>query len=78
MNEQAALSTTYRIRVANEKAVVETLPSLPCTLDNMTGALLENKLYVAGGNKEGKASNAFYCLDLEQFQPFRVFLGYNR
>ena len=66
MNEQAALSTTYRIRVANEKAVVETLPSLPCTLDNMTGALLENKLYVVGGNKDGKASNAFYCLDLEQ------------
>lgn len=66
MNERGALSVTYRIRVADKKAVVETLPSLPCTLDNMTGALLGNKLYVAGGNKNGKASNAFYCLDLEQ------------
>lgn len=66
MNEQGALPVTYRIRVANKKAIIEALPSLPCTLDNMAGAMLGSKLYVAGGNKDGNASNAFFCLDLER------------
>lgn len=64
-NAKGAMNTVYRIRVEKKKAVLETLPSLPCTLDNMTGTMLGNMLYVAGGNKDGKASNGFYCLDLE-------------
>lgn len=66
MNEQGALTSVYRIRIENKKAEIETLPSLPCALDNMTGAILGNILYIAGGNKNGKASNAFYCLNTER------------
>lgn len=65
MNAKESLSSVYRIRMENKKAVVETLPSLPFTLDNMAGAMLGNVLYVAGGNKDKKVSNNFYCLDLE-------------
>lgn len=67
MNAQGALSAVYRIRVENKKARIESLPALPCTLDNMTGCMLGNRLFVAGGNKNGVPSNAFYCLDLERF-----------
>ena len=40
--------------------------SLPFALDNMSGCLVQNKLYVVGGNQNGKASNIFYSLDLER------------
>ena len=67
MNAGGALNTVYRIRIEkNRKASVEVLPSLPCALDNMSGCTLGNTLYIAGGNKNGKPSNSFYCLDLEK------------
>lgn len=65
-NADGALNTVYRIRTEKKKASLEILPSLPCTLDNMTGTMLGNTLYIAGGNCNGKASNSFYCLDLER------------
>ncbi len=67
MNTGGALSTVYRIRMENNKKVfVEILPSLPCTLDNMSGCTLGNTVYIAGGNENGKPSNSFYYLNLEK------------
>lgn len=40
------------------------LPALPATVDNMAGAYLDGKIYIAGGNVDGQPSNALYCLDL--------------
>lgn len=69
MNSEGALTAVYRIRMVNSKALIEALPPLPCALDNMTGAMLNGKLYIAGGNKNGKPSNGFFCLNMEQ--PFK-------
>lgn len=69
MNDKGAVADVYRIRWKDDKqrkVVVEPLPSLPYTLDNFTGALVENRIYVAGGNRQGVPSNSFLCLDLER------------
>lgn len=66
MNAQGALSSVFRISMENDGRVkIEQFPSLPCTLDNMSGCLAGQKLYVVGGNRDGKPCNAFYMLDLE-------------
>lgn len=66
-NQSGALSTVLRISLDKEgtAAVVDTLPSLPCTIDNMSGTLLGHCLFIAGGNVNGVPSNALYRLDLE-------------
>lgn len=66
-NQDGALSSVIRISLEQDGAlaVVDTLPSLPCTIDNMGGTLLEHYLFLAGGNVNGTPSNALYCLDLD-------------
>ena len=66
VNAERALNDVFRIRLEGGKCKIEHLPSLPFALDNMTGTLLNNVLYIAGGNKHGKASNCFYSLDLKE------------
>lgn len=66
MNEDGPVSTVFRLSVENGELGVENLPSLPFTLENMSGCLVHNKLYVVGGNRNGKASNTFCCLNLEK------------
>lgn len=65
INAAKRLSDVFRIRLVDGSARIDSLPSLPFTLDNMTGTLLGNVFYVAGGNKDGKASSTFTCLDLD-------------
>jgi sialate O-acetylesterase len=43
---------------------IQTLPPLPCTLDNLSAASLNNCVYVVGGNSDGIPSNKFFCMDL--------------
>lgn len=82
INLKEAFRNVYRISIQNHKAVIETLPILPCTLDNMAGTLLGNILYVVGGNRNRKASNCVYCLDLDNlsdgWQALSVFPGQPR
>ncbi|PTL33201.1 cyclically-permuted mutarotase family protein [Prevotella sp. oral taxon 376] len=63
-NEQGSLKGVCAVTLKGEKALVSSLPSLPVTMDNMTGCLVGNLLYVAGGNVEGRASRKAYCMDL--------------
>lgn len=68
-NAQGALTSVYKIRQEEKKGkkakvVVDPLPELPYTLDNMCGTLVGEQLFVAGGNREGKPSNSSLCLDL--------------
>lgn len=68
MNDKGSLTDVYRLSWQDDekkKVKTELLPALPYALDNFTGALLENRIYVAGGNKQGIPSNSFLCLDLE-------------
>lgn len=65
-NADGSLSSVYRISLSDDRQSVrlDTLPSLPCTLDNMGGAVVDHTLFVAGGNRNGKPSNTLLCLDL--------------
>ena len=65
-NGEGALSSVYRISLNEDMQSVriDTLPSLPCTMDNMTGTVADHILFVVGGNVDGKPSNALFCLDL--------------
>lgn len=66
-NQNGALSSVFRISLTadNQAAVIDTLPSLPCMIDNMSGTVLGNEFFIAGGNVNGVPSNTLYCLDLE-------------
>ncbi|ADV44723.1 cyclically-permuted mutarotase family protein [Bacteroides helcogenes] len=65
MNKNGALNKVFRLRLKGNSTEMEPLPDLPCLLDNMTGALWGNLLYIAGGNKNGTPCNDLYCLDLD-------------
>lgn len=67
MNEHGALTTVYKIQWNEKKGKIslETLPDLPYALDNMYGTLVGNQLFITGGNRNGKPSNSFLCLDLD-------------
>lgn len=66
-NQNGALSSVISISLDKKgtAAVVDSLPSLPCTIDNMGGTVLNRCLYIAGGNVNGIPSNTLYCLDLD-------------
>ena len=63
-NEQGSLKGVCAVTLKGEKALVSSLPSLPVAMDNMTGCLVDNLLYVAGGNVEGQPSRKAYYMDL--------------
>lgn len=65
-NSEGAFSAVYRISLNEDMQSVriDTLPSLPCTMDNMAAAVSDHTLFVIGGNVNGKPSNALFCLDL--------------
>lgn len=65
MNEDGAMEKAFRLSMVNGRLKMEDLPSLPFTMDNMSGCLADNSLFVMGGNRDGKASNAFLRLDLD-------------
>lgn len=71
VGQSGALSSVLRMswnEADKEKRAVrlDTLPALPCTIDNMGGTLLGHHLYLVGGNVDGVPSNAAYRLDLEK------------
>lgn len=62
---KGALSSVWMLNVATDgKAHLTSLPSLPATVDNMAACYADGKIYVAGGNVDGKPSNALFALDL--------------
>lgn len=61
MNSEGASDRVYSIDLATMQ--IDTLPSLPCTVDNAAGAIADNTLYIAGGN--GKAGNMMFALDMQ-------------
>ncbi len=59
-----SLSDVFRISLQQDTLQTEILPSLPVTIDNMAGAMLDNKVYIVGGNVAGVPSSDMYVLDL--------------
>ena len=50
---------------AKDVVLLDSLPSLPVTIDNLSGAVLHRTLYTIGGNVDGVPSAAVYALSLD-------------
>ena len=59
-----SLSDVYRLSLKERVVQMDSLPSLPVTIDNMAGALLDNVLYIVGGNVNGIPVSSVYSLNL--------------
>ena len=59
-----SLSEVFILSLQGGEAVMNSLPSLPVTIDNMAGALLDGVIYIVGGNVDGVPSSAMYSLNL--------------
>ena len=62
---ERSLSEAFLLSLQDGGAVMESLPSLPVTIDNMAGALLDHVIYIVGGNVNGVPSSAVYSLNLD-------------
>ena len=58
---EGSLNSVWRIYADGSLKV---LSPLPVAIDNMAGAMLDNKIYVVGGNADGKPSNRAFALDI--------------
>lgn len=65
-NAQGSLRQVWHVTLnkADGQARLDTLPSLPCTLNNMGAAMVEHHLYVVGGNADGQPSNRLLRMDI--------------
>jgi len=63
-----SLSDVYFLSLKEEVIQMDSLPSLPVTIDNMAGALLDNVLYIVGGNVNGVPSSSVYSLNLSRLE----------
>lgn len=66
MTSSRSLSEVYRFSLQGGALRTEVLPALPVTVDNMAGALLDDVVYIVGGNVNGVPSSAVYSLDLSK------------
>jgi cyclically-permuted mutarotase family protein len=51
-----------------KQIITESLPSLPFTMSRMAGALVDQKIYLAGGWTDGRLANTFISLDLSKWE----------
>ena len=61
---EGATAHVFSLSIKRGKSSVQKWPSFPCSLDNAYAALLDDVLYVAGGNADGIPSDALYALRL--------------
>ena len=62
-----SLTDVFSIRLKEDgsSVAIDSLPSLPESLDNFCGTVTGRFLLLAGGNRKGVPSNTLWCLDLE-------------
>lgn len=66
---KGSLKETFKITVNNNGNInIDSYSSLPVTMDNFAGCSLDDKIYVAGGNINGKPGNNFYYLDTKKHE----------
>lgn len=63
MNENGSTKKVVCINL-DDNCSTENLPDLPYAIDNTSGAAANGKIFVVGGNADGKASNMVFVLDL--------------
>lgn len=84
-NDTGHVAQVFMVKYRQHSISVENLPDLPFALANTCGALVNNKIYIAGGirNPDSKETeNSFYCLDLsaeeKQWQQLASWPGQSR
>lgn len=74
-----SLANCYKVQYSKEKALTLTsFPALPEPLDNFSGASVGSKVFVAGGNASGKASNKVFYINTatdKEWKQLPDFLG---
>ncbi|MGL4851741.1 MAG: cyclically-permuted mutarotase family protein [Phocaeicola sp.] len=75
-NEQHSSAAVLSIALNKVPLRVDTLPSLPITMDNTAAVCSKNFLYVAGGICNGKPGTQFYRLNLEQPEAWEELINY--
>ncbi len=71
-NESGHLAECFRLRLADDKLQTEPLPPLPFTISNACGAVLNGRIYLAGGSVSPAAVEALHVfLSLDLGQPER-------
>lgn len=63
-NADEASSAVYSITIANDLADVDTLATMPFTIDNFAAAVVSDYLFVFGGNQNGEASKKLWKFKL--------------
>ncbi len=75
MNEEGSLSDVFSIQVdENDRLQIDSLPSLPYSIDNANACINDDKLYIAGGIQANKTNNLF-VLDLKNIEEGFIDLG---
>lgn len=62
--EGVATDAVSLLKIENGNPEIIPLPSFPGTIDNMSAAAIGHKIYVAGGNLNGKPSAELFMLDI--------------
>lgn len=65
-NEIQSLCRVIKVYREGDSIETDTLPSLPLPLDNMSGAVVGDKIFVVGGNCNGKPSSRVWSLDMTE------------
>jgi SSS family solute:Na+ symporter len=67
-NSTESFSSVFLMKWNPDSRQIETesLPSLPFSMSRMAGALVDGKIYLAGGYTDGQLANSFLCLNLKR------------
>ena len=65
-NTEHSLRTVLSIHLDKKsgKPILKSLPALPCTVDNMGVCLLDTRLFVVGGNQDGRPSASVLTMEI--------------
>lgn len=69
LNSDGAKRSVYMLTPEGDSCRIKQLPPLPCTIDNAAGAISGHRIYIAGGNADGKASARAFSLDVATPSP---------
>lgn len=61
-----SFSEVYSLKMEGDATRIESLPSLPGTIDNFAATEIDSTIYVAGGSYNGQPSNKVFKLDLKE------------
>lgn len=64
-NNAGSSAAVYSVRMAGDVCTIDTLPSLPTSMDNFAAVKSGHYIYVTGGNSNGKPGNGLFAFDLQ-------------